>query len=73
MEKKLKPLNDHNGERMIYYYGSSKLGQPKLNGIACPKCGEELIDSNPMETLTSYPPQKNVNCSKCEYVGYRIA
>jgi DNA-directed RNA polymerase subunit RPC12/RpoP len=46
---------------------------PRLNGIACPKCGEEMFDSNPMATLTSMPAKKNVHCSKCDYVGYRIA
>jgi C4-type Zn-finger protein len=46
--------------------------EPRPNGIACPKCGNELMDTNPMMTLTSYPAQKNVHCSKCEYKGYRI-
>jgi hypothetical protein len=46
--------------------------EPKRNGIACPKCGNELMDSNPMATLTSHPAQKDVHCSKCEYKGYRI-
>lgn len=46
---------------------------PRLNGIACPACGAELYDSNPMITLTSMPLQKNVHCSKCDYIGYRIA
>jgi hypothetical protein len=45
---------------------------PRLNGFACPKCGEELFDSKPMITLTSMPPKKNVHCSKCDYVGYRV-
>jgi len=45
---------------------------PKHNGIACPKCGAELYDSDPMATLTSNPPQKNVHC-ECGYVGYRVA
>lgn len=44
---------------------------PSLNGIACPVCGEELYDSNPMITLDSFPEQKNVHCSSCEYIGYR--
>jgi predicted nucleic-acid-binding Zn-ribbon protein len=47
--------------------------EPKSNGIACPKCGNELMDSNPNSTLTSYPAQKNVHCPKCGYTGYRIA
>ena len=45
---------------------------PQPNGIACPKCGAELMDTDGM-ILTSYPAQRNVKCSKCEYVGYRIA
>jgi predicted RNA-binding Zn-ribbon protein involved in translation (DUF1610 family) len=47
--------------------------EPKPNGIACPKCGEELMDTNPNMTLTSHPAQKNVHCPKCGYTGYRIA
>lgn len=47
--------------------------EPKPNGIACPKCGNELMDTNPMITLTSYPAKKDVHCPKCEYKGYRIA
>jgi hypothetical protein len=47
--------------------------KPTGNGIACPECGSELIDSNPLLELASYPPQKNVNCSKCDYVGCRLA
>ena len=48
---------------------------PVFNGIACPKCGEELLDTKPNETLTSIPPKKNVGCSseECDYMGYRIA
>ncbi len=46
---------------------------PKGNGIQCPKCNSELLDSNPMLVLTSNPPQKNVHCEKCGYRGYRVA
>jgi DNA-directed RNA polymerase subunit RPC12/RpoP len=46
--------------------------EPKPNGIACPECGNELMDTNPMMTLTSHPAKKNVHCPKCEYRGYRI-
>ena len=35
---------------------------PQPNGIKCPKCGEELMDTYPM-ILTSDPPQKNVHSS----------
>jgi hypothetical protein len=72
MKSNLKTLAEHNA-----IAGSSQFSMnnnnPIPNGIACPKCGEELMDSNPMLTLTSFPAQKNVNCSKCDYVGYRVA
>jgi hypothetical protein len=29
--------------------------EPRPNGIACPECGNELMDTNPMMTLTSHP------------------
>jgi hypothetical protein len=72
MEKKLKDLSEHNNERFIYHW---ELNNPKPipNGIECPNCKKELVDTNPMATLTSHPPQKNVHCLHCDYVGYRIA
>jgi len=42
------------------------------NGIKCPKCGEELMDTYPNIILTSDPPQKNVHCPKCDHKGYRF-
>jgi hypothetical protein len=70
--KKLKNLDEHNAQQnsLHWEFNSNK---PQLNGIACPKCGEELYDSNPMMTLTSMPPKKSVHCNKCDYVGYRVA
>ena len=41
-------------------------------GIACPQCGAELRDIDPLVTLTSNPPQKTVGC-QCGYRGYRVA
>ena len=70
-KKKLKTLDEHNAESWSsnnFVYG----GSPVKNGIACPKCGEELWDSNPMMTLTSNPPLKNIHCD-CGYTGYRVA
>lgn len=70
MSKKLKTLAEHNTQAR-----SSKMmdDSPVLNGIACPKCGEEMYDSNPRKKLLSMPPKKNIHCSKCDYIGYRIA
>jgi len=72
MSKKLKNLSEHNSQASISQWAMMD-DSPVLNGIACPKCGEEMFDSRPMTTLASMPTQKNVNCSKCDYVGYRIA
>jgi predicted RNA-binding Zn-ribbon protein involved in translation (DUF1610 family) len=68
MEKKLKTLDEHNKIMNDLYFKE----KDNHNGIACPKCGEEMIDTNPNVTLTSCPPKKNVGCEKCGYTGYRI-
>lgn len=68
MSKQLKTLEEHNKGIQDSY-----IPKVEYNGIACPKCGEELYDSRPMVILTSMPPQKNVACSKCDYRGYRLA
>ena len=67
---KLKSLDEFNSEQMAKY---SKSDQPCPNGISCPNCGKELLDSNPSITLTSHPPQKDIHCPDCGYYGYRIA
>ena len=71
MNKKLISLRDHDSEKKFDYMESSF---PRLNGIACPLCGEELYDSS-SSILTSRPPQKNIHCSGkiCNYKGYRVA
>lgn len=70
--KKLKTLEEHNNRISAFY---SYVNKPEPNGIACPLCGEELLDSKPHEVLTSLPPQKSTKCSNkaCNYTGYRIA
>jgi len=74
MARKLKTLEQHNADARKFHHSLNDQSS-KLNGIACPYCGEELYDSNPMMVLTSNPPQKNTHCSNndCEYVGYRIS
>ena len=68
--KKLKTLGEHNAEYWSYHRAMYE-NRPQRNGIACPECGKELWDTNPMVTLTSMPPQKNIHCD-CGYKGYRI-
>ena len=49
------------------------IGLPVPNGIACPKCGFELMDTHPNQILTSHPPQKTIGCVniECGYTGMR--
>lgn len=68
----MKSLEEFNTERRKYHEMKND-NSPRKNGIECPKCGEELYDSAPMLTLTSFPPQKNIHCENCDYRGYRIA
>ena len=68
----METLDDYNRRRcQEQHYADS--GRPRPNGIACPQCGSEMLDSQPGMTLTSNPPQKNVHCPKCGYAGYRVA
>jgi len=67
----MQSLEDFNRERAKVYDSGNE--HHRWNGIACPKCDRECFDSTPNITLTSYPPQKNISCSKCDYTGYRIA
>lgn len=68
----METLDDYNRRRrQEQRYADSS--QPKPNGIACPECGSEMLDTQPNVTLTSNPPQKNVHCPKCGYAGYRVA
>lgn len=64
----MKTLDEHNAERLEAIRLSNTY--PKLNGIECPKCKSELMDSN-NSVLCSYPPKRKVQCSKCDYTGYR--
>jgi len=68
----MESLDDFNARRRQQREALNMPG-PRPNGIACPKCGKELLDSNHSMTLTSNPPQKNVHCAACGYAGYRVA
>ena len=70
MSKRLKSLESANQERRAFY---KKMTEPGPNGIACPKCGDQLWDTNPTMELMSSPPQKDVHCPGCSYTGTRIA
>lgn len=68
-DKKLKNLEEHNKQRREKHTWLD--GKPQHNGIACPKCGAELVDSRPGVVLTTYPCKVNIACPTCGYQGYR--
>ncbi len=64
----LKTLEEHEEERAR---DRAHFNRPCRNGIACPKCGAECIDSNPGIVLASDPPRSLIACSKCDFTGSR--
>jgi len=69
MSKELTPLDEWNNIARKNYFNEYN---PRPNGIACPKCGKELVDVEPNTMLTSWPPQLRIACQHCRYTGYRI-
>lgn len=65
----MKTLEEWNRERSLEIRRESDY--PRPNGLACPKCGKELQDSDPT-ILMSYPPMVNVDCPECGYKSLRI-
>ena len=63
----MKSLNEHNDEVWKQYEMLNKF--PRPNGLECPDCKAELMDVD-NSVLCSYPPKKNVKCSKCKFTGY---
>ena len=73
MTTKLKTLGEHNAEIISLGVRYSASMNPEPNGIECPICKTELLDSFPMVTLASNPPSKDIYCPKCDFRGYRLA
>lgn len=65
-------LKEFNERRRAYHESQADPNKPHPNGIDC-ECGKGLWDTNPMMTLTSNPPQKDVHCPACGFKGYRVA
>jgi hypothetical protein len=69
--KKLIPLNEYNEAKIAAHNLSIKRWNVP-NGLACPECGCELVDVDPMMVLGGQPPQLDVFCTSCRFQGYRI-
>ncbi len=59
----LKSLKEHNKAHFIEFH---KL---RLTNIACPVCGEEVVETHPHMTLLTMPPQKEIHCPQCPWTG----
>jgi hypothetical protein len=61
-------LEEHNKKHGVFFNFTPLV----RNGIACPNCGEGLVDSNPNMMLLSNPPQFHIHCPSCNYHGTRF-
>lgn len=61
----MKTLEEHNEEIRKRQYSTK-------NGIECPSCGGELDDNSIGILYLSSPPQCDVKCFYCGYVGKRL-
>ncbi len=77
-EKQLKSLADNDAERAVAREETLKmLRQGRVNGIACPTCGEELKDVLPTHIVIDVEDgirRQNIFCSNesCDYTGLRV-
>ena len=67
----LESLAEHNARIQSQLQWDS-IVQSRPNGIACPKCGKELLDTNPTQVLLTSPVQYRIHCSACDYTGTRF-
>lgn len=65
----MKTLDQHNADRTQDYNSGTQEILP--SGLACPKCGEELVYANWHVILTSLLPKKRVEC-RCGFAGHAI-
>ena len=74
VSSKLKLLSEWNDKRLAHWRDPKSRG-PKKNGVACPKCGEELVDRSPGMVVGSNPPRVEVLCPipTCSWHGRRVA
>lgn len=71
-ERELVSLIDWNNQRWDAHSKANE-HKPRPNGIACPNCSIELVDSNPHMMMMSRPPMLAIHCRACGYKGTRVA
>ena len=69
----LKSLEEFNADRCRNWEEAHK---PRPNGIACPECGAELMDTFPNGLRLpcfQRPSMRTIHCPECGYCGERVA
>ena len=55
------------------YMGPQVLSdKPIANGIECPSCGCEMVDSDPGQSFETHPPQTPIACEQCGFSSMRF-
>jgi ribosomal protein S27E len=67
--KNLKSLEQHNALKAAMYFQQT---DTVPNGIECPGCAKELVDTDPGKALLSSPPKTPIGCPVCGFRGYRV-
>jgi hypothetical protein len=66
--KWLVPLGEYNSDYLDRLRSKQENGG---TGIACPNCGQELLDHTERGVLMCNPPKMEVMCLECGFSGYR--
>ena len=66
--KKLESLEEHDKRWLDKYFSFTQKRRNMPCGVACPKCGTELL-ADRTRLLLSFPPQTPIHCPKCNYSG----
>ena len=64
----MKSLIQHELDKAEYYRESTV---PRPNGIECPVCQNELVDTSPLVRVMTNPPKTIVHCPACGWTGAR--
>lgn len=57
-------------ERVKRLWKQDRNDRGRPNGIACPECGKELMDSYPTLILEDHR-SRHIHCAVCQWRGYR--
>jgi DNA-directed RNA polymerase subunit RPC12/RpoP len=66
----MKTLEEHNKQK--HEINLAFENKKVQSGVACDKCGTEMIVPNPHMVLASYPAQQYVQCPNCNHIGLKV-